>query len=1337
MDSIRCYSFLKSSELYALADFYQTVQRGEYRSAQKKLFLLGKLAEPSSTLPSSIGNGGLRSVSHDNYDMRSRGDRPTLRKGKVERQAPKIDEEGHYSELNKYFIRQLIKKSFYDLIFIQIERYLHDCDLLLIKKEYSKAMMECDKIDHLLSSSVKLDSYLTEMKKGLRSFISLVSSHSASASSTPTSMISVDDVQWTNYDIFLMNLSLLHRYYHNKAVIHLSLAKGEEYSNTLVYLNKALEIKKEYFYFFDLAFPFFFHRNSQQQLLTGFSSTPFSPAVARVSTNDGYSSAASASSSFLISSVSYFLSHYQDSEETLLLCYVQCGKNHDAISLIKFMKQQKSSTRLQHLKGIGKKSNSKDESKENKEKDLVNNLCHAVCLVKTNRLLEAEAILSNSSSLDLIRQLNRNPASSLSLSPSLSPSKPTSSASFISPSASMIERYWMILVKQINNERMTFAQEINNFQLNRPILSFYHQEKQPTKIQTSPTPVPGAISSPASLVNSPKDKNHQKFKMNTPEKHVAKNSLVMKANENIYKTIHFMPSTLAVKKKAENNKVNDTKIVESFERNHHNSTSTGKFSPYHRRCGSTNSNMLSRSFIIGDVVSDIKVGEEIGNKRFPNHSRKSPIFQSGDLREISKLSSSNSIISLPRLSTSTVNVSLSSQPADNLTKMEKPKSQHESFSVSTSKLGDRLASVSHYFSDPQSSSPRHVRSLSKLVPSSPGNEPAFIKSSISLDKSTDNITSSFSASEIMNKPRYKSTSTDLFEMKKHGDIENDFQKKSVRSRGPSPLTKIAETANESSSGKEKVESFVFINDNGSSSPFGQLNNAGSLFTLSQTMKMSDKPKRHVASSSPSTSSSSSSSSDDKGNTKCNHNTLIASGLKNSENVINRADGIPAYHAFNESSKDRPLSRVEEKAFLLSSLGGVEIVSTPSRSAVPSVRSSASKFSEPSLSKSQQTLVNSVNSKGTFENSSAVPSTRSDPSKRSEASLAKSQQSMMNNLFLKEKSDIIVKVDIPPQPVFVKELPVYPSNLAPSGCNLPSKHNYSHSESSLELNPTSSSADPYALAFKASYNSETSSITYPSVAGEPVFASERHSLGNDDNVSVKSNTSKRSSHSTLTNQSNDHYFISVQKKSEGIDGFIGRETSSFRDGQETSSFRDGQEDVSPPLQYSTFDSTPSDNLHISSSSSAHSLSGSRAPSRKSSFSVPPKHSSSTTNTVVPEPLSLPSFPCDTRDTFYLYSDKEHKRSSSVGSSSSLEKRGSVIPSGGSGKHISSFHNSIKVFYPHDQLKAPGPYPSDVDIKCRELFLTDQEFYYIFQMTKQDFIDLPLWKQKLKKKSTLLF
>jgi hypothetical protein len=1084
------------------------------------------------------------------------------------------------------------------------------------------------------------------------------------------------------------------------------LAKGEEYSNTLLYLNKALEIKKEYFYFFDVGFPFFSQRNSQQQLLTGFSSTPFSPAAVRGSWNDGSSTA----SSFLLSSVSYFLSHYQDSEETLLLCYVQCGQHRDALSLIKFMKQQKSSSRLQNLRTVLKESNYKDESKENKEKELVNNLCHAVCLVKANRLIEAEAILSNSSSLDLLRQLNKNSLSALS------PSKPTSSTSFLSPNASMIERYWMILVKQVNNERMTFAQEINNFQLNRPILSFYHQEKQPSQTAGA-APPSAALSSSAPLVNSPKDKNHCKFELNSPERDAVKSSPRIKSNENIYKTIHFIPSTPATKQKAEGMKTSDNKLLVSPAR----SSSFGKFSPFHRRAGSTNSNMLSRSFIIGDTVPDIKIGEEISSRKFPNHSRKSPIYQSGDLREISKLSLSDSALSLPRLSSSVANISISSQPADNPSKAIKTKSQLGDLGMATSHLGrseNLPASASQYFSDPQSSLPRHARHLSKSIPQSSDNGPVIFKSSV-IDKVSDNnISSPFPAPAALNKPRYKSTSTNLFEMKEVADVENDVQKKSGKSRVTSPLPRIEETTNESFSGKEQVEAFMIMNDE-ASSPFAQLNNAGSLFTLSRSMKMSEKPKRHIASSSAN--SSDSSSSDDKGNIN-----------SNCENDVSRNDGVPAiYHSFNDiyQDKSRPLSRVEEKVFLLSSLGGVDIVKSPSNSAVPSTRSSVSKLSEPSsLAKSQYTLMNSVSSKGKPEPVSVAPSVRSDPSNRFESSLVRTQQQPlmnMNNVYFQEKPEINRKVDISQQ----ETRDYYASNQVLSSSTLPSKHNYSHSESSLELNPTSSNTDPYALAFKASFNSETSSITYPSVTGEPVFAFERLSIGNDDNVSVKSNTSKRSAHSTLTNQSNDHYFSSVQQKPERTDGFIGREMAS--------SFHD-EKDLSPALQFRTFDSTSSDNLHISSSSSAHSLSGSRVPSRKSSFSLPPKPSSSAANTVAPEPLPLPSFPCDTRDTFYLYSDTEHKRSSSVGSSSSIEKqRGPVVvASGGSSKYVSSVHN-IKVFYPHDQLKSPGPYPSDVDIKCRELFLTDQEFYYIFQMTKKDFLDLPLWKQKLKKKSTLLF
>ena len=63
---------------------------------------------------------------------------------------------------------------------------------------------------------------------------------------------------------------------------------------------------------------------------------------------------------------------------------------------------------------------------------------------------------------------------------------------------------------------------------------------------------------------------------------------------------------------------------------------------------------------------------------------------------------------------------------------------------------------------------------------------------------------------------------------------------------------------------------------------------------------------------------------------------------------------------------------------------------------------------------------------------------------------------------------------------------------------------------------------------------------------------------------------------------------------------------------------------------------------------------------------------------------------------------------------------------------------RVLYPHRQLVHPGPYPGDVDVARRELFLLDEDFARVFGgLTRAQFDALPTWKQHQQKKEALLF
>lgn len=59
------------------------------------------------------------------------------------------------------------------------------------------------------------------------------------------------------------------------------------------------------------------------------------------------------------------------------------------------------------------------------------------------------------------------------------------------------------------------------------------------------------------------------------------------------------------------------------------------------------------------------------------------------------------------------------------------------------------------------------------------------------------------------------------------------------------------------------------------------------------------------------------------------------------------------------------------------------------------------------------------------------------------------------------------------------------------------------------------------------------------------------------------------------------------------------------------------------------------------------------------------------------------------------------------------------------------------HPKVDLISPGPYPPDVDVLQREIYLNDQDFHQLLGMSQEVFAKLPKWKQVIKKKSCGLF
>lgn len=61
----------------------------------------------------------------------------------------------------------------------------------------------------------------------------------------------------------------------------------------------------------------------------------------------------------------------------------------------------------------------------------------------------------------------------------------------------------------------------------------------------------------------------------------------------------------------------------------------------------------------------------------------------------------------------------------------------------------------------------------------------------------------------------------------------------------------------------------------------------------------------------------------------------------------------------------------------------------------------------------------------------------------------------------------------------------------------------------------------------------------------------------------------------------------------------------------------------------------------------------------------------------------------------------------------------------------------VAHPYSVLRSPGPYPPDVDIRIREMYLSDAEFQALFHTTKAAWLNLPEWRQRSMKKNLGLF
>ena len=86
---------------------------------------------------------------------------------------------------------------------------------------------------------------------------------------------------------------------------------------------------------------------------------------------------------------------------------------------------------------------------------------------------------------------------------------------------------------------------------------------------------------------------------------------------------------------------------------------------------------------------------------------------------------------------------------------------------------------------------------------------------------------------------------------------------------------------------------------------------------------------------------------------------------------------------------------------------------------------------------------------------------------------------------------------------------------------------------------------------------------------------------------------------------------------------------------------------------------------------------------------------------------------------------------------------ALEGGGNYLQVESFREasptmeSVTVFYPYEDLIAPGPYPEGICIRKREIYLAEQDFQQVLGVRRSDWEALPKWKQIHRKRETGLF
>eukprot|EP01040_Poterioochromonas_malhamensis_P002438 gene2438-2589_t len=317
----RYYSNLKNSELYSLAEIYNIMKRGEYRAAYKKLFLLAKLAEPNPE------NRGMTAIRSSNPQASPNVTQPATH-GMISMTINK-----DHSEINKFFLRQAIKHCYHDLLFLQVEKCLREGDKYFLNDfNCLKAMEEYKKIDNFLQL-LKIEIFLQQVKDDI----------SKASNEFNENLM--------EFDTFVMYLSVLHHYYHNKALLLISLSK--DYGSSIDCLKKAMEIKNLFLLYCQK------HRSFIQKIFPQW-------LFAAPTSDEGTIEEGSGS---MLQYWYYFFQNYT----------------------IKGAKHRKTScdTIVKDLPAMHQNALRKEEL----HRVLLEKMCYAYCLIKSNRLLEAKVLL--------------------------------------------------------------------------------------------------------------------------------------------------------------------------------------------------------------------------------------------------------------------------------------------------------------------------------------------------------------------------------------------------------------------------------------------------------------------------------------------------------------------------------------------------------------------------------------------------------------------------------------------------------------------------------------------------------------------------------------------------------------------------------------------------------------------------------------------------------------------------------------------------------------------------------------------------------------------------------